>query len=150
MKVHVENNQKDLQIFLPGVESLANSVVTFEGYQYDEVGIHFVSSQEISALHQEYFNDPSTTDCISFPIDNSSQTETYRPLGDVFVCPEVAIAYAAKHKIDPYQELTLYVVHGLLHLMGYDDMEKGDKISMRAAERRQMRHLMALEQWLHA
>ena len=77
-------------------------------------------------LHRDYFNDSSPTDCISFPIDNPVP-ENYSLMGDVFVCPETALIYSEKHKVNPYQEITLYIVHGLLHLMGYDDIELADQ-----------------------
>ena len=91
-------------------------------------------------LHARFFGDPSLTDCISFPMDSEAQ-EGYRILGEVFVCPQVARRYAESHKGDPYWETTLYVVHGLLHLMGYDDISEKERSLMRAAEGRQMRHL---------
>ncbi len=90
-------------------------------------------------LHGQYFNDRSLTDCISFPLDESESP--YRVLGDVFVCPQVAIAYAGRNGGDPYLETTLYLVHGLLHLMGYDDITEKDRKKMRAAEERHLSHL---------
>ncbi len=111
-----------------------------EGRQYDEVAIHLVDTLTICDLHAQYFNDPSTTDCISFPVDDDSSM-SYRAMGDVFICPETAIAYAQQHQLDVYRETTLYIVHGLLHLMGYDDIEKADEQMMRGAE---LRHMNAL------
>lgn len=146
MQIHFSNRQKLLSISKKQISLLVETVIHFEGETCDEVGIHLVSSAKISALHQEYFNDPSVTDCISFPMDSLPD---YRMLGDVFACPEVAIAYAKKHKKEPYQELTLYIVHGLLHLMGYDDMEKKDRLKMRAAEKRHMQHLKKHHLWLN-
>jgi len=86
----------------------------------DEVAIHFVSKERIKDLHAIYFNDPTETDCISFPIDES-ETVGYDVLGDVFVCPAVAFEFAEAHNIDPLEEISRYVVHGLLHLIGYED-----------------------------
>lgn len=68
----------------------------------------------------------------------------YRVLGDIFVCPQTAVDYATRRDGDPYWEMTLYVVHGLLHLMGYDDIEPKERRRMRAAERRQMKALTTL------
>lgn len=121
-------------------------VISFEGQSCKEISIHFVSKKEICDLHGQYFNDPSPTDCISFPLDEEEDEDNgYRILGDVFVCPEVAIEYAATHQTDPYEETSLYVVHGLLHLLGYDDIEDDDEAEMRAAEKRHFAHLKACD-----
>lgn len=143
MDVYVESRQKALPVTFDAVSSLAEAVIGLEEWTCDEVGIHFVETQEMCDLHFQFFNDPSPTDCISFPIDKANC------LGDVFVCPQTAIEYASKHRKDPYKELSLYVVHGLLHLMGYDDIEDEDRSAMRAAERRHMRHLKQQHLLLH-
>ena len=118
-------------------------VLSLEKTSCDEVGIHYVETKIICDLHAEYFDDPSPTDCISFPIDQDIVTG-YRLLGDVFVCTETAVLYAQQQQLDPYQETMLYVVHGLLHLLGYDDIEEGERAIMRKAEARHMDHLKSL------
>jgi len=119
---------------------MVEAVLALEERPCDEVGIHFVGLKEICRLHDQYFDDPTSTDCISFPIDSSESP--VNALGDVFVCPYIACKYAEEHHLDPYQELTLYVVHGLLHLIGYDDMEEADRAMMRKAEKDHMRYLV--------
>jgi probable rRNA maturation factor len=141
MEIHVKNTQSLLPISEDAVRQIVLSCLSREAILCDEVSIHFVEASEISKLHQEHFQDSSVTDCISFPIDNS-QDSGYKPLGDVFVCPAVALSYARTHsKTNIYRELTLYIIHGLLHLIGYDDLEKADRKTMRLAERRHMLHL---------
>lgn len=143
MEVHIENRQTALPVSLDAVAPLVKSVLSLEEKTCEEVGIHFVDTQKISELHFQYFGDPSPTDCISFPLDSAM-------LGDVFVCPQTAVEYARKHGKDPYEELSLYIVHGLLHLIGYDDIEDEDRAAMRAAEKRHMRELKKQKLSLHA
>lgn len=146
MIIYISNLQKDLPINERQVEQLAKEVVSYEKRTYDEVSIQFVDTQEICSLHDEYFDDPSPTDCISFPMDQDpDENDPYKVLGDVIVCPETAILYANNNDCDAYQELTLYVVHGLLHLLGYDDIETSDIEKMRAAEERHMKNLKKLD-----
>lgn len=122
--------------------TLVQEVVACERLSFDEAAVHFIGQKAMKSLHGRFFNDFSLTDCISFPMmDATLSGKGYRFLGEVFVCPEVALAYARKTKGDPAFEITLYVVHGLLHLMGYDDIKEKDRMRMRAAEERQMRHL---------
>jgi probable rRNA maturation factor len=96
-----------------------------------------VNKEKISNLHQQFFDDPSPTDCISFPIDTTkARKKEFSVLGEIFVCPKVAIEYATAHTIDPYLELSLYTVHGLLHLLGYDDLDPKQRKEMRREEKR--------------
>lgn len=118
-------------------------VLAGENQTCDEVSIYFVETEEICSLHQTYFDDPSPTDCISFPLDDENEFG-YRILGEVFVCPATALLYAQKKSIDPYEEISLYIIHGLLHLIGYDDIEKKDRVQMRKAEARQMDRIKKL------
>ena len=106
----------------------------------EEVVIHLVDKEEISELHRTYFNDPTPTDCISFPIDDVL-------LGEVFVCPAVAWEYALKHKKDPYMETALYIIHGLLHLLGYDDQDRADRLQMQRKQQRCLKQL-AQDEWI--
>ena len=112
-----------------------------EPFQYGEVTLHFVDESQICRLHKQFFNDPSPTDCITLPIDPPGRSCDM--LGEVFICPQTAIKYAQKQNADPYQELTLYIVHGLLHLLGYKDIEQPDQDKMRAAEKKCMDLLTA-------
>ena len=139
MKVYVSNQQLVLPISKNSVKKAVAAILSLEGITCNEVGVHFVDSIKICELHYIYFNDPSITDCISFPILQTDHD--FINLGDIFICPEVAQQYAVKYEGNPYTETTLYLIHGLLHLIGYDDMEKGKRISMRAAERRHMKNL---------
>jgi probable rRNA maturation factor len=139
------------QSFLPihpaSVEKLVDDFVAFHKVYFDEASIHFVDTKAICELHLKYFGDPSTTDCISFPMD-ASEEEGYRILGDVFVCPETAGEYVKIHGGDIYHEVTLYVVHGLLHLLGYDDIEEGEEALMRQEEAKYLEHVSAKGLWL--
>jgi len=136
LKIHVSNSQKAIRLSSLSVRKAAEETLSFLGVDAKEVGLYFVTEKKICALHQEFFEDPTPTDCISFPLDDQH-------LGEIFVCPKVALTYACKTKGDPYEEILLYVVHGLLHLLGYDDQTVREKREMRKIEKRCMGHLKA-------
>lgn len=142
MHVFVENRQRSLKINKLQVQSLAEAVLKCEKQKADEVAICFVGTKEMCALHEHFFDDPSLTDCISFPIDDKEEKH-YRVLGEVIVCPKVALAFVEEHGGDPYHETSLYIIHGILHLLGYDDIKEKDRKKMRAAEQRVIRYLKA-------
>ena len=147
MNIQVIQDQQDLQINSTSVEKLIVDFLEFHHLKYDEVAIHFVDTPTICDLHADFFDDTSTTDCISFPMDDQDE-DGYRVLGEVFVCPETAIHYIENNGGDVYHELTLYTVHGLLHLIGYDDIEDEDRALMRKEEARYLEHVSVHRLWI--
>lgn len=151
MKAHCINTQSALPIATSDVERLVISFLSWKKIKCDEVSIHFVTKADITELHDRFFSDPTPTDCISFPIDPPGDAKSgYTVLGEIFVCPEVAKEYAEKNKGDPFRETTLYIIHGLLHLIGYDDIEEHDETIMRAQEKSAMLYLEEKKEILHA
>ena len=139
MKIQVFNRQKDLPLRSVSAKAIVKEVLKNEAFETDEISVHFVSAQEICQLHQKFFNDPSPTDCISFPLDPlDDKDSSYHILGEIFICPRAALEY---DKNAAYEETTLYVVHGLLHLLGHDDVEAKKRRKMRAAEKKHMEWL---------
>jgi probable rRNA maturation factor len=136
--ISVYNRQKDLKIDKSSVQTLVCCILEHLKVSPEEVSIYLVTKKEISKLHGQFFQDPTPTDCISFPLDD-------KHLGEVFVCPKVAIEYAQKKGLDPYRETTLYIIHGLLHLVGYDDLEPAPRKAMRKKEKSCMRQLDKLQ-----
>jgi probable rRNA maturation factor len=139
----IYNTQKDLPLSLASIRLMIPFLLEHLEISTDEVVLHFVSQKAIERLHDEFFSDPSPTDCISFPIDTPQKTASklkHHVLGEVFVCPKVALQYAKEHSLDPYEETKLYVIHGILHLIGYDDLTYLDRRTMRKMEEK-CRHL---------
>lgn len=103
-----------------------------------ELSLAFMTDAKLAKLHGDFLDDPTTTDVITF----EGQPE-FGVAGEVCVSADTAAAYAKEHKRDFSEELTLYVVHGWLHLAGYDDLVPAKKRKMRAAEARAMKLLHA-------
>ena len=102
-----------------------------EGPLPGELSIGFLTDPAIARLHDDFLDDDTTTDVITFEGEPAFGTA-----GEICVSADTAAAYAAKHGHDFSTELTLYIVHGWLHLAGYDDLEPTKKRRMRAAEKR--------------
>jgi len=101
-----------------------------------ELSLAFMTDAKLAKLHGDFLDDPTTTDVITF----EGQPE-FGVAGEVCVSADTAAAYAKEHQRDFSEELTLYVVHGWLHLAGYDDLVPAKKRKMRAAEARAMKLL---------
>ena len=123
MKVFDE--QSNLVLHKNHLGPLVDAFFKLMHVQPKDVHIYFVSKEEITRLHGHFFNDPTPTDCITFPIHTDGL------LGEIFICPEVAIDYFPEN---PHKETTLYVVHALLHLLGFDDIQPEDRAVMREKE----------------
>lgn len=140
MKVFLENKQKDLKVYKRPLQLLVEVVLSLYDVKPDQVYICFVTAKSMREIHAEHFNDPTDTDCMSFPIDPEG-LHTPHVLGEIIVCPKTALIYSENHKKDPYQELALYVVHGLLHCLGYDDIDPKDRKKMRQEEAHCMKEI---------
>jgi probable rRNA maturation factor len=101
---------------------LARAVLSAEGLRDGEVGIAFVGPDEIRALKREHLGIDEATDVLSFPLDGRDELPdgVPRALGDVVLCPAV-VGEAWRDAL----------VHGLLHLLGY---EHGDEMAAREEE----------------
>ena len=85
-----------------------------------ELSVSLVTEAEMADLHARYLDDPEPTDVLSFTMDEEGL------LGDVVICP--AVASAQTDDLDA--ELRLLLVHGILHLLGYDHEEDDERRAM--------------------
>ena len=136
LKIHVENSQRALPVAKQQVRAAVRALAEHLELPHHEVSIYFVSTKAITELHAEFFDDPTPTDCITFPLDEEH-------LGELFLCPATAVEYGRKHKLDAHEELTLYLVHGILHCIGYDDLTPKERRAMRKKEKSCMQFLKA-------
>jgi probable rRNA maturation factor len=111
---------------LEGLTALARETLVAEGIDDGELSISFVEDGEIEDLHLRYMGEPGPTDVLSFPQDEPDE-DGIRMLGDVVIAPAVA---ARNNPEDPAAELRLLLVHGILHLLGYDHEEDAERADM--------------------
>ena len=107
-----------------------------------ELSVVFLTDAALAQLHAEFLDDPTITDVITF----EGESWPGLPAGDgsageICVSVDTAARYARENHRDFSTELTLYLVHGWLHLAGYDDLVPAKKRVMRRAEARAMRIL---------
>ena len=89
-----------------------------------EIAVWIVSDRRIAALHRKFMDEPGPTDVITFQH------------GEIFISAETARRHAHRFKNTLARELKLYVVHGLLHLQGFDDRNERGARPMRAVQSR--------------
>ena len=153
--VFVADEQSDVTIDLLRWSRLAQLVLDTERVAPDvHVALVFVDEPSMAQLNERFLGQPGPTDVLAFPIDDDvpesgrvpdrggkgpgSAGEPTEPpvlLGDVYVCPSVAVRQAAERSIEIDAELALLVVHGLLHLLDYDHTEPDETEAMQGRER---------------
>ena len=133
------NSQSALHINNDDVRCFALEVLRFFEIDTDEVIIHFVSEEKIKVLHGLFFSTTKTTDCISFPMDgnNKNISGSNHTLGECFINPQEAINYLPE---DPYEELSRYIIHCILHFIGHEDYNEEDKKAMHNLENLALSH----------
>lgn len=142
MKLLLTDTQKDLKISRSSIEKAVTLLAASKRVKCRRISVHLVTKKKIAALHDQFFQDPTPTDCITFPIDDAKNAAEDSILGEIFICPRVAIEYAEHRGLDPRREFFLYLVHGFLHLLGYDDIDPADRRLMRRQEKACM-HLLS-------
>ena len=120
---HPQYKVKDVSVLLEEVER-------FVPIHYQEISVAFVTEATICQLHRQFLQTPDATDVITFPSD---EAETYRT-GEICISIDEALKY--DHLQSLTDELTLYLVHGWLHLAGYDDIAESDRVIMRQMEQK--------------
>lgn len=154
-EVFCSDEQVDVDVDLARWQQLAEGVLHAEGIRGGtELSLIFVSANDIAELNESFLGKTGPTDVLSFPIDAadlepmpSSSGATRGPdrapfdpadlpllLGDVVICPSVAVAQAPTHAGTIDDEFALLVVHGILHVLGHDHAEPDETAVMRTRE----------------
>lgn len=123
-----------LTIEIESVEKLLHfldSEVTQWTIPPGDLSVAFVTKDRCGELHKSFFNDPSITDVMTFP---GEEEDSYA--GDLAICPAHAKAQAPEYGSTFSEELTLYLLHGWLHLAGLDDRTDESRLEMRQAEKK--------------
>jgi len=133
-RVLVSNRCSTGEVDEPALAALARETLVAEGEALAELSLSFVDDEEIAVLHERYMHEAGPTDVLSFPLDEDDVDEQgVRVLGDVVIAPSVA---ASNNPADPGSELRLLVVHGVLHVLGYDHEDAEGRREMWARQER--------------
>jgi probable rRNA maturation factor len=132
-RVAVTNRQRRLKINAHRLAEIAEFILGVVGDKPFHLGIVLVDDAAIATFNVKYHDTPGATDILSFDYGNGQ--------GELIISVEHAVAQAKRYRTTAARELILYVVHGILHLHGYNDLTPTQRRRMRAAERRLLSHL---------
>lgn len=121
------------------MRDIVRTVLEGERVEDAEISLAFVDNETIHHLNRRYLGHDEPTDVLSFPF---SEPNARRLAGELVIGAEVAKSQAEALGHDVQAELALYVIHGLLHLCGYDDKDASSAAEMRRRERHYLRKLV--------
>lgn len=134
MKIAVKNLQKKIPIYPKKIKNLALSILSKEGVRKTgEITISFVNDRKIQELNLRYLGKDRPTDALAFNITEAPYISK-DIFADIVISTDTAIRNARIFKTSGPYELYLYVIHGLLHILGYDDKSKKEKAAMHKKE----------------
>lgn len=139
MRISIVSHRTPEPLDLSAFERLAAFVLDREEVpEYAELSIAIVEDAEIAELNEKYRGKSGPTDVLSFECDDlcaAVDPEEPVTLGDVVIAPDVARANALELGHTVEEELNLLLVHGVLHLLGYDHEASSDADAMQAREK---------------
>lgn len=121
--------EQDLEF--AGLKDAARAVLAGEGVTAAKITLAFINNEHMHRLNKQFLDHDEPTDVLTFPYS----TGKAKLEGEVVMSYEIAAEYAADRGHETRLELLLYVVHGCLHLCGYDDRTAKQAKAMRAKER---------------
>ena len=148
--VEIRNQQKKIPLNPSRIIKIVKKVLKHEGVLKAELSIVFLTDRKIRLLNKKFLKRDNATDVLSFdytepsrgdPAKSSKRSSTspgqsiYAKLeGEVVISAATAYTNARQFNTSPDKEIMLYVIHGILHLLGYDDHSAKDKKRMRGKE----------------
>ena len=149
----IHNRQRTRKIDRPVLRRVVRALLEEQiGLAHYELGIHLVAAPEMARINQRYLGHEGSTDVITFdhnePEDASPLSQRERVgvrenllHGELFVCVDDAVLQARQFKTTWQAEIVRYIVHGVLHLRGHDDLKAARRRVMKREENRLVREL---------
>ncbi|MBF0531239.1 MAG: rRNA maturation RNase YbeY [Deltaproteobacteria bacterium] len=139
MNISLSNRQKKLSIKSVRVKAKAKAILNALGYPEGELSLVLVDDAAIAVLNQQYLNREGATNVISFPMQEGPHGQVNpNLLGDVVISVETAMRQAESGGLAPEEMLDFYLIHGILHLVGYDHEGPADEAALMEAKTREI------------
>jgi probable rRNA maturation factor len=123
-------NETDFDVAIEKISNLAAfTIAKMKLHPQTDLSIIFVDRDSIAELNKRWMGEEGPTDVLSFPMDelrpgDNSENAADSLLGDIVICPQVALEQASLANKPVIAEIDLLLVHGLLHLLGFDHADE--------------------------
>jgi probable rRNA maturation factor len=136
-RIEINDQQTALSIDTEAVRHVLSNILAAEGLRSAEISVAVVDDSRIRTLNQRHLGHDRATDVLSFIYDIADQHVD----GELVLSAETAARVAREYGWRGMNEFVLYLVHGTLHLLGYDDETPEDRRLMRERERKHLSRL---------
>ena len=137
MNIHIENRQKAVKLDLRRIRRVVHKLEKILNCPDQEISLLFVDNEQIRQINRQYLNRDHPTNVISFPLREGDYGDINpHVLGDIVISAERAFHVAVAGDLSLNDEIDFLVIHGLLHLLGYNHEggNKKESIKMRDKE----------------
>jgi len=137
MSVAIQNKQRLVRIDRRKIQRIVQKIfVHFKLGTVVHVNLLFLDDQSMTALHRDFLGQSGPTDVLAFGMREGKPLKGDSALlGDIAISTETAVRQAKRFHSSVERELALYVIHGMLHLLGYEDHHRRSRLKMRREER---------------
>ena len=143
--ITVECLHPSMTVNAPAVEAFTRRVIEYLGLSVAELNIIFTDNEYLRTLHHRFLNDDSDTDIMTFPLHEPGEPIS----ADIFISLDMAGDNARFYGVSVEEELRRLIVHGLLHLAGWDDQTEAEQHAMREKENEVLRQVSSGEFFLN-
>jgi len=133
ISVHIAGNFKEIEVRPPELRKLVKAICNRFKLSKAAVSIAIVDDTQIRKLNNQFLNSKSTTDCLSFDLSDDEVPQSPKLL-ELIVNGEMAVRQANLRGHSSEAELALYITHGLLHHLGFDDSTESQARKMHDME----------------
>ena len=134
VKITIKNLQKKIPVSPKGIKKIILEVFSAEKIKRPvELTVCFVTDRKIKELNRRFLGKDEPTDVLAFDMQEDNNAKNIS--ADIVISTDTALRNAGVFRTSVSKELNLYLIHGLLHLLGYDDHRRFDKKKMRDKER---------------
>jgi len=156
MNLVIANRQRTKKINTRRLKQVVAELLTELKISEAELGIKLVGAKEMARMNRQFLQHEGSTDVITFDHTEKRKAErgTWKNIhGELLICVDDAVKQANEFKTTWQAEVVRYIIHGVLHLLGYDDLKPQLRRRMKREENRLVRRLenrFALAQLSHA
>jgi probable rRNA maturation factor len=144
MNIVIANRQRRRKINTQLLKQIANALLAELKVENAEIGIILVGAREMTLVNETFLHHEGSTDVITFDhlqLESPGKKPEMKIHGEMFICLDDAITQAKQFGTIWQSEITRYVIHGVLHLLGHDDLKPHLRRNMKREENRLLRKL---------
>lgn len=138
-QITIFNDYQGLVIKPDGVKQLVEAILKAEGFVAESINVIFVTDDFLRIMHRDFLDDNTLTDVITFNLSESGLVD-----GEIYISVDRAEAHARTFNVTIGEELARLIIHGMLHLKGYDDQTAPEQQKMRLLENRYLQQFSGM------